>query len=132
MASRESMKRGAVIIAIAVALVLVLPASALGVAAFRTPHKAAYCGFTATAGHLLCWTPNDGFTVDMGGRSHVRKRYISANRGYFDPAPARVLRFGQSWRSGPFQCASARSGLTCTNGGRHGWWLGRFRGYRIF
>ena len=113
---------------------LALPATALGVAAFRTPKKAAYCGLTEGEGpsHLLCWTPNDGFTVDMGGRSQVRKRYISANRGYFDPAPARVLRFGQSWRTGPFRCASARSGLTCTNDGRHGWWLGRFRGYRIF
>jgi hypothetical protein len=91
---------------------LALPATALGVAAFRTPKKAAYCGLTEGEGpsHLLCWTPNDGFTVDMGGRSQVRKRYISANRGYFDPAPARVLRFGQSWRTGPFRCASARSG----------------------
>ncbi|MFL5875687.1 MAG: hypothetical protein ACJ76T_07345 [Solirubrobacteraceae bacterium] len=80
------MKRGASAIALTVVTLVALPAIALGVAAFRTPGMAAYCGFTATSGHLLRWTPNDGFTVDMGGRSRVRKRYISANQGYLDPA----------------------------------------------
>lgn len=32
-------------------------------AAFRTPGEAAYCN--DYSGELICWTPNDGFTVHM-------------------------------------------------------------------
>jgi len=52
-----------------------------------------------------------------------------------------VLRFGQNWtwsfdRRGfgtlYYSCSSRTNGLTCNNQAGHGWWLGRFKGYRIF
>jgi hypothetical protein len=81
------MKRGALVIAVTVATVVALPAPALGVAAFRTPKKAAYCGLTEDEGppHLLCWTPNDGFTVDTSGRGRPRKRYVANNAATSTP-----------------------------------------------
>jgi hypothetical protein len=40
------------------------------------------------------------------------------------------------WRSPPshgrFVCNSRSSGLTCQNARGHGWWLGRYVGYRVF
>jgi hypothetical protein len=115
------------------AALLVLPAPALGVADFRTPNKAAYCGtgHGPGAAQLVCWTPNDGFTVSMTRRGQPKKKYVEANRGYHDYV-GQVLRFGQSWRSDGFRCKSRRTGLTCRNKRDHGWWLGRFRGYRLF
>ena len=53
----------------------------------------------------------------------------------------RLLRFGQQWSFGPdasgvgpinYRCWSRRTGLTCRNRQGHGWWLGRYRGYRLF
>jgi len=31
-----------------------------------------------------------------------------------------------------FWCTSRRTGLLCWNRVGHGWWLGRYRGYRTF
>jgi len=82
---------------------------------------------------LICWTPNDGFTVSMHRFDRPRRRYHKLNRSYYDPAPGRVLGFGQLAREpGCWTCVSRSSGLICTNRAGHGWWLGRFRGYRIF
>ena len=110
----------------------VLPASAFGVSDFRTPKKAAYCGtgHGPGAAQLVCWTPNDGFTVRMSRRGKPKKRYLAANRGYYDYV-GQVLGFGETWRSEGFRCTSRRTGLTCRNKRNHGWWLGRFRGYRL-
>ena len=129
------MKRSIPVILVALAaFALALPATAFGIAAFRTPDKAAYCGLTENEGppYLICWTPNDGFTVYMSASGRTHKRYDPHNRGWFDPAPGQVLGFGQSWHWHSYSCQSARSGLTCRNRAAHGWWLGRFRGYRIF
>lgn len=109
---------------------------------FRTPNKAAFCdyvprgeiiegGVEATRSTLQCWTPNDGFYVWMGVRSRARKLYADQLVGA-DGATARVLRFGRTWTEGGFTCKSRRSGLTCRNRAAHGWWLGRFVGYRRF
>jgi hypothetical protein len=116
-----------------VALALALPATAIAVADFKTPSGAVYCGTShgEPPYHLICWTPNDGFTVSMGPRGRAGKTYIRNNRGYHDVV-GRTLRFGQRWASVGFYCVSRRTGLTCTNRVGHGWWLGRYRGYRIF
>jgi hypothetical protein len=117
----------------AVALALALPATASAVADFKSPRGAAYCGIShgEPPFHLICWTPNDGFTVAMGARSRPGKSYNPNNRGYHD-AVGRTLRFGQRWARVGFYCVSRRTGLTCTNRVGHGWWLGRYRGYRLF
>jgi len=59
----------------------------------------------------------------------ARGKIDAPNRGYYDRAPGRVLRFGQTWSvRGYWTCVSRRAGLTCTNRSKHGWWLGRVRG----
>ena len=98
-------------------------------AVFRTPGEAAYCNDFSV--ELICWTPNDGFTVHMTVRGRPHKSYRKDHRGYVDNwAP--VLRFGQTKRLGSFVCKSRSTGLSCTNRRGHGWWLGRYVGYRLF
>lgn len=111
---------------------LVVCASAQAYAEFRTPGEAAYCGRDdGRTAALVCWTPNDGFTVVMGVRGRPRKSYSGANRGYVENG-APLLRFGQVWRGGSFVCRSRSTGLRCVNRRGHGWWIGRYVGYRLF
>jgi hypothetical protein len=42
----------------------------------------------------------------------------------------RRLRFGQTWRHGPFTCVSRVTGMTCTNGKKHGVFISLLR-YRL-
>jgi hypothetical protein len=64
------------------------------------------------------------------GPAHMR--YSRNNKGYYDVV-GKILRFGQSWSlRGYWTCTSHSSGLTCSNRAHHGWWLGRYKGYRIF
>ena len=107
---------------------------------------------------LFCWTPNDGWAVWINWRARrARTAYFTAPprvahgtavlRGY--RPRARVLRFRQRWAyrcSDPrsfdtcpapdgsvvFRCVSRAAGLTCTNARRHGFWIGRFRDYKLF
>lgn len=44
---------------------------------------------------------------------------------------ARIVRYGTSIRVGPFTCVSRMTGLTCSNAGRHGFFLSR-ESYRLF
>lgn len=100
---------------------------------FVTPKRAAYCGTTHGPGfpYLMCWTPNDGFTVTMSARGRPSKSY--GKPGYHDPYPGFMLRFGETHTMvRTYTCTSRRTGVTCTNRAGHGWWLGRFRGYRLF
>ena len=123
------MKLGLLLI---VFVALALPALAAAAASFRTPGRAAYCGLTEGEGPsgLICWTPNDGFSIGMGMRGRPTYGYNPRDRGYYEYAP-RVLRFGQTWSAAPFRCTSRAMGLTCTNRAGHGWWLGRYYGYRV-
>lgn len=103
---------------------------------FRTPDGAAYCGYNEANARYACWTPNDGFEVWMSN-GRARKVYNSYLRDF---APkAHTLKFGQTrvWPPSVYvknemRCTSRRSGLTCKNPRGHGWWLGRYRGYRLF
>lgn len=130
---------------------------------FRTPASAAYCYVEATsqedlAPKLFCWTPNDGWAVEINWRARrARTAYYTKRppivhsygilKGY--RPRGRTLHFGQRWvwrcatmshadrcgvREGPiaFRCVSRTTGLTCTNAADHGFWIGRFRGYRLF
>jgi hypothetical protein len=127
---------------------------------FVTPGKAAYCYLGATLAPenpvLACWTPNDGFVAsiahDDAGRGG-QAGYGSADL-FRDHKPSRgypLLRFGRTfqWRClevdgsfaercsrkrgrTVFKCVSRKSGLTCANRKGGGFWLGRYRGYRVF
>lgn len=123
--------------------------------AFYTPGHAAVCQQWYLDGYLMCMTPNDGFTVFMYDTGTVprtgdpRLEPEMRNPLYgprtYDKRAGGLLQFGYRWSSATagcenrpcvavpdFTCASARTGLTCKNRSGHGWWLGRYRGYRIF
>ena len=129
------MVRGLTLVAVCVAASGVFATAATAVAAFRTPGHAAYCGVSEGEApyRLICWTPHDGFTVDMGTRSAATKRYDAKNIGFHDVA-GRELRFGGHWhpRGLGFWCTSRSTHLICWNQAGHGWWLGRDRASRIF
>jgi hypothetical protein len=128
----------ALIILVALSVLGVAAPAASAVADFETPAGAAYCGTDHFNGDtLICWTPNDGFSLilTLGDRTPSH-RYVRGNVGFHDVV-GRLLRFGQSWASHRpairgFRCKSERSGLTCVNAKRHGFWLGRYRGYRVW
>jgi Family of unknown function (DUF6636) len=114
---------------------LVVAADAAAVADFVTPRKAAYCGVSEGEPpfHLICWRPRDGLTLVVRRLGRATKEIHPPNRGYYDPAPGRLLRFGQSWKVGAYwRCVSRSTGLTCRNRAGHGWWVGRSRGSRLF
>jgi len=101
---------------------------------FKTPGEAAYCGVD---NGFLCMTPNDGFWIRFTGAeddADVRKGYADRYRGYRGLAD-RVLGFGQVFYSSDaavITCWSRRTGLTCKHYEGLSFWLGRYRGYRIF
>jgi hypothetical protein len=108
---------------------------------FKTPSGAAYCQLqveNASATGFLCFTPNDGFWIRFGGISGanptVSKGYSDRYRS-FHPTGARVLGFGGVWHSSDASavvCRSRETGLTCKATGGLSFWLGRYKGYRIF
>jgi hypothetical protein len=48
-----------------------------------------------------------------------------------DTPTFRTLGYGKSWHRGAYTCVLRTAGLTCTNGARHGVFVGR-RTYRLF
>jgi len=130
---RERMRILLITLAMATAA-LTAASSAAAVAAFVTPHKAAYCGISEGEPplSLICWRPADGLTLDMRRLGRAHNGIQSSNRAYFDPAPGRQIRIGQKWRFSGWACVSRSAGLTCTNRSGHGWWLGRLKGFRLF
>jgi hypothetical protein len=106
--------------------------------AFETPAEAAYCRLEVDA--FRCVTPNDGFWIRFtgiygGDEVAVRKGYSPRFRG-LRSAAVQVLGFGRRWASSGTEvvvCTSARTGLTCKHPATGlSFWLGRYRGYRIF
>jgi hypothetical protein len=136
------------------------PTRHTGRALFRTPSNAAYCWLARTLAPenpvIGCWTPNDGFysTIQYARGFRGQAGYQARRRFEgFTPGGYPLLRFGQNfqWRCRKFNeriglaedcsrrvgkvafsCRSRRTGLTCRNRHGHGFWLGRFRGYRLF
>ena len=111
-----------------------LATASVGMATFRTPGKAAYCGVSEGEPPLglICWRRADGLTLSMTRAGLPRKRLSALNRGYH-AAEGQILLFGKVWQlPGYWRCVSRATGLTCTNQSGHGWWLGRVRGSRLF
>jgi hypothetical protein len=67
-------------------------ANAQAEATFGTPGDAVECNWYGSG--LICWTPNDGFTVSMSSYGRVSKSYRRDHRGYITDPP--LLRFGSS------------------------------------
>ena len=109
-----------------------VPAAPAPAGRFTTGHDAGEATLATAcrvAGAVLtCWTPNDGFTVELPryGSAFRARSKEAFNRGR-QPAYA-AIGFGERWRSGGFSCVSRKSGLTCANADGHGWTLPRYRG----
>jgi hypothetical protein len=71
----------------------------------------------------LDWT---GYTFQGRGQA----RPTCAGDTVYD-ARAPVLRYGKTWKPGPFTCTSRRTGLRCTNTTGHGFVLARARSHRF-
>jgi len=86
-----------------------------------------------------CITPNDGFWIRIKGLLHPRepkitKGYNSAYKRYRNNAVP-VLAFNRRWYTSDAQvvsCWSRSTGLTCKHYDGLSFWLGRYKGYRIY
>jgi hypothetical protein len=104
------------------------------VARFRTPRDgdesthAAYCRIRS--GALYCWTPNDGFTIEMAEGPAERVLPNERNAGR-EPQGYPTLGFGEVKKIGDFTCTSrtsAEGGLSCQGTSGYGWQMPRYRG----
>jgi len=118
---------------VALVFAFVVPEAVAGPTVFRAPGRTVYCelGDRPPPVVLTCWRATDGRSIAM---LPTRRALVSPDKNtrglHKDGAP--VLQFGRTWRNGSYRCTSRRLGVTCTNRSRHGRWLGRYKGYRLF
>jgi hypothetical protein len=97
-------------------------------------YPAAHCriGVREPAGRTLyCWTPNDGYTLQLDSNGSQRVRADEgANKGR-SPA-SEELGIGETRSVLGFRCISQSDGLRCSNEANHGWHLPRYRGLPSF
>jgi len=97
---------------------------------WKTPGEAAYCRLLAAPVRVTCWTPNDGFTITLYTTRRPEVFYYPGHRDYYRAVG--LLPFNAGVDYNVISCWSRRTGLTCTNAASHGFWLGRYHGFRIF
>jgi hypothetical protein len=113
------------------AVAAVVPGLALG--DFKQPGGGVYCApdrFIPPT--LACWRAKTGLTLAMRPTGRPSFDTLRANRNTReDSAPP--LRYGRTWHYlKDFTCTMSRKGVTCKNRSKHGWFLGRTEGYRLF
>ena len=137
--------RSTVLAAVALVVALAAGRAEAATAYFETPSRNIACAWHSDdGGSLRCEItsllrpmpprPADcdvdwGYGISMGrtGRANVLCAGDTVRRMGNVP----ILAYGTSWRRGAFRCTSARTGLRCTNGSGHGFFLSRER-WRIF
>jgi hypothetical protein len=113
--------------------VLAALAPALARGDFKQPGGGVYCTIHLGSPQLLeCWRSKTGLTLVISPRGRASFETLRSNRNTFeDFAPP--LRFGRTWRyKGLYTCTMTTKGLTCKNQSRHGFFMGRTEGYKIF
>jgi len=127
-----------------VVLALLLPASASAkFVFFQTPSHNIGCAYASSPASLRCDirtglkpppSKPKGCTVDWTGGYQVgatgRAQKVCAGDTVLSQN-ARVIRYGTTWRGGPFSCKSSVSGLRCKNRSGHGFFLSREHSYRF-
>jgi hypothetical protein len=105
---------------------------------FATPGQVFYCGMAWKNTHLplnkaplRCYRRRDGRDVEMGRTGKPRITSVQRERGQRVDA-AYHLAVGHQASLWGFHCTLRRTGLTCTNPAKHGFWLGSTRGSRNF
>ena len=125
------MRRVFLLVVICAVLAALVPALARG--DFKQPGGGVYCSIQRGSPEVFqCWRSKTGLTLAMSARGRPSFDTLRSNRNTFeDSAPP--LRIGHTWRfQGKFTCTMATKGLTCKNITRHGWFMGRTEGYRLF
>jgi hypothetical protein len=69
--------------------------------------------------------------VELAAGGRAQRVVCAGDPGPFLWPTAPVLAYGRAWRGGGIACLSARTGLTCTTRGGHGFFLSRER-WRVF
>ena len=129
---------------LAIVLALLLPAAASArLVFFQTPSHNIGCLYQTSPPALRCDIRSGlkpppskpkGCTVDWTGGYQVgatgRAQKVCAGDTVLSPN-ARIVRYGTTWRGGPFTCKSNSSGLRCKNRSRHGFFLSRQDSYRF-
>jgi hypothetical protein len=132
------------VIRLAIVLALLLPSAASAkFIFFQTPSHNIGCLYQASPPALRCDIRSGlkppppkprGCTVDWTGGYQVgaagRAQKVCAGDTVLSP-DARVVRYGTTWRGGPFTCKSSSSGLRCKNRSGHGFFLSRQHSYRF-
>ena len=139
--------RRTIALAVLLAGVTAGAAAAGGTAFFQTPSKNIGCIYVAPFAstdkpllrcdiggglHPLPPRPKScdldwGYGYEMIGGSGRPKTFCAGDTARDTRAP--ILRYGRTWKKGPFTCASQRVGLRCTNLVRHGFFLSRQHSY---
>ena len=144
-AARRSLPRLAAILlaGLVAATAPAAEAAPLTSAKFRTPSRNIGCAFSrpsSSSAYLRCdilsgLRPEprracdfDWVGLALTGRGRGRPN-CGSDTVYAPRAP--VLRYGRTWRRGPFRCVSRRRGLRCTNRAAHGFFLSRQR-WRVY
>lgn len=133
-------------------LATVAAAMSLAYATWTIPTvRAAIPSFHTPSGNIGCEAYNGYLRCDIGQKDwHSPRRPASCPLAYGDSFTMSArrrpiwtchgdtalhlggpLRYGSTWRHGPFTCTSRITGLTCTNRRGHGFFLSR-QSYRIF
>jgi hypothetical protein len=120
------------VLAAVVIVAAAVPGVAAAYASFRAPGRNVYCGLSEAElpATIICWRASDGLSLGMNRSGRALASPDRNNRGFHQDL-ARVLKFGQSWRRGPYRCTSRRTGVRCTNASAHGWLFGLRHGYRL-
>ena len=133
----------AVVAALAPAGALAAPSSPV-IETFRTPSRNIACAYIPRAAGgvptLRCDIlsglrpqPRRACRLDWTGLELVAARrarpVCAGDTVYQSSAP--ILRYGRTWRRGPFVCVSRRIGLRCRERAGHGFLLSRSR-WRVF
>ena len=134
-------------LAVLLAGVMAGSASAGGTSSFQTPSKNIGCIYIAPFAatdkpylrcdiggglHPLPRRPKNcdldwGYGYSMIGGSGRARPFCAGDTAKDTRAP--ILRYGRTWKKGPFTCVSQRIGLRCTNLVRHGFFLSREHSY---
>jgi hypothetical protein len=119
-------------------------AAQMGIARFQMPSRNIGCGFVPASSSSPAYLRCD----ILSGLRPVPRRHCmldwtglllgTSTRGQANCAgdtiysrSAATLRYGQTWRRGPFSCTSRRTGVTCRSAAGHGFFLTRGR-WRVF
>ena len=129
--------RAAALLGVAATVLAGAGAATASIATFKTPSGNIGCLYDSSPAYLRCDIGSGlrpvparpkgceldwGFSLNMGRTG--RARVTCAGDTALDPR-AKVLRYGTSWRRGPFRCTSRTAGLTCRNAAGHGWFMSR-------